>query len=101
MDTTNTQQMQQLGFAVIGVSILFGLILTAVFIWMYWRTLSKAGFSGALSLLALVPGVGFIIPLAILAFGEWKVVPAPTASPYFPPSYPPPPPPAYQPPPQP
>ena len=38
----------------------------------------------------LVYPLGFIIVACILAFGEWKVVPAPTASPYLPPVYPPP-----------
>ena len=41
------------------------------FLWMYWRIFEKAGFSGALSLLNLVPGVGSLICLIILAFSEW------------------------------
>lgn len=47
------------------------LAITALFIWFYWRIFSKAGFSGALSLLNLVPGVGPLICLLILAFGDW------------------------------
>lgn len=91
MDPSNMQQMQQLGFAFIGVAVIVLIIVHTLAIWMFWRALSKAGLSGALSLLFLVPAVGPIIPLAILAFSDWNVVPAPTASPYYPSSYPPPP----------
>lgn len=50
---------------------LFILALAAFFIWMYWRIFSKAGFSGALALLNLIPGVGTLICVIILAFGTW------------------------------
>lgn len=40
-------------------------------IWMYWRIFEKAGFSGALSLLNLIPGPGNLICLIILAFSQW------------------------------
>ena len=39
-----------------------------------WRILDKAGYSGALSLLLLIPfvnGIIFLVLLAILAFSEW------------------------------
>jgi uncharacterized membrane protein YhaH (DUF805 family) len=42
-------------------------------IWVYWRIFAKAGYSGALSLLNLVPGVGPIICVCILAFGRWPI----------------------------
>ena len=45
------------------------LILFPVFC--YWRIFAKAGYNGALALLCLVPGVGMIIVLCILAFGTW------------------------------
>jgi hypothetical protein len=77
----------------IGFFILFGIAVVAFFIFLFWRIFTKAGMSGALSLLLLLYPIGFIIVVCILAFGEWKVVPAPTASPYLPPTYPPPPPP--------
>jgi len=42
-------------------------------IWLYWRIFAKAGFSGALSLLNLIPGVGHLICLIILAFSRWPI----------------------------
>ena len=66
----------------LGFMLLFGLLIAALLIFLFWRIFSRAGLPGP------------------LAFAEWKVVPAPTGSPYYPSSYPPPPPPAFQPPPQ-
>jgi hypothetical protein len=37
-----------------------------------WKIFERAGFAPALSLLVLVPGVGGLITLAILAFGDWR-----------------------------
>ena len=37
----------------------------------FWRIFAKAGFNGALSLLWLIPAVGPIIVLCILAFAAW------------------------------
>ena len=59
----------------IGV-VLFGLLLGlvslvfAVIVW--WRICSKAGYSGALGLLVLVP-LANIILLLVLAFGTWPI----------------------------
>ena len=53
---------------------LVALALTVLFIWFYWRIFSKAGFSGALALLNLVPMVGPLICILILAFGEWPAL---------------------------
>jgi uncharacterized membrane protein YhaH (DUF805 family) len=36
-----------------------------------WRVFRRAGFSGALSLLHLVPGIGMLVVMAILAFSTW------------------------------
>lgn len=41
-------------------------------IWLHWRILAKAGYNGALSLLALT-GIGAIVPILILAFGKWPL----------------------------
>lgn len=50
------------------------LILAIAFtIWVYWRIFARAGFSGALSLLNFVPGVGQLICMIILAFGRWPI----------------------------
>jgi uncharacterized membrane protein YhaH (DUF805 family) len=42
-------------------------------IWVYWRIFVKAGYSGAISLLNLIPGVGSLICMIILAFGRWPI----------------------------
>lgn len=42
-------------------------------IFCFWRIFTKTGQSGALSLLCLIPGIGLIIVLCVLAFGEWPV----------------------------
>ena len=91
--------MTGLGFGIILFGVLFTVVFLALWIFLYWRIFTKAGLSGALSLIILFPGFGYLIVLCILAFSEWKVIPAP--SPYGlqpypppPPGYPPPPPPA-------
>jgi uncharacterized membrane protein YhaH (DUF805 family) len=90
-----TSMMSGLGAGIIIFAVLFGVALVAFFIFLFWRIFVKAGMSGALSLLILLYPIGFIIVLCILAFGQWKVIPAPVAAPYYPP--PPPPPPAFPP----
>jgi hypothetical protein len=47
--------------------------IAALSVWFFWRILEKAGFSGALALLALIPGLGVLIILCILAFSEWTI----------------------------
>lgn len=55
-------------FLTIGVLIL---AFTAAFVWLFWRVFTKAGFNGALALLCLIPSVGWLVCMVILAFGEW------------------------------
>ena len=57
-----------------------------------WFILKKAGFTPWLSLLCLIPSLGTLVLLCLLAFGEWKVVPAPQQSWMPQPPYPPQPP---------
>jgi hypothetical protein len=42
-------------------------------VWPLWRVCSRAGFPGALALLALIP-VGLIVLLFVLAFAEWPAL---------------------------
>jgi uncharacterized membrane protein YhaH (DUF805 family) len=96
-DTSDQQQqvsnmMGGIGAGIILVGALFVLALIAFFIFLFWRIFTKAGMPGALALLNLIP-LGNVIVLCILAFGEWKVIPAPVAAPYYPPVPPSPPPP--------
>lgn len=53
-------------------SAVFGLIVIVFAIIIYWRIFSKAGYSGALSLLMFVP-IANIIVLCVLAFGNWPI----------------------------
>lgn len=65
---------------------IFVLLIVALQIWLFWRVLTKAGFSGWLSLLSLIGGLGTFAILLILAFGEWPAMRAPLAQAYAPPS---------------
>ena len=49
----------------------FLIAVVAFSIWLFWRIFTKAGYSGALAFLTLIPGVGVLIALLILAFGTW------------------------------
>jgi hypothetical protein len=55
---------------VYGITIL---VVVAFMVWVYWRIFAKTGYSGALSLLNLIPGVGSLICVLILAFGRWPI----------------------------
>ncbi len=75
-----------------GILLFFGILIVAVIafvIFLLWRIFTKAGLSGALSLLIFVPGFGTLIVLCILAFAEWKVVPVTQSYAGLPPAYPP------------
>ena len=56
----------------------FWLILMLAFIafpvFCFWRIFTKAGHNGALALLGLIPGIGMIVVLCILAFGDWPAL---------------------------
>ena len=43
----------------------------------FWFILKKAGLSPWLSLMCIIPSLGTVILLYVLAFSDWKVVPAP------------------------
>lgn len=50
----------------------FGIIIAmALIIVPLWRICTRAGFNGALSLLAAIPWLGVIIVGAIISFAEW------------------------------
>jgi uncharacterized membrane protein YhaH (DUF805 family) len=58
-------------FALIG----FIVFLFKLFLW--WRIFSKAGYSGALALLMLIPGLGELIIICVLAFSTWPITKTP------------------------
>lgn len=89
------QQQQNFGALMAGMGVVMFLVvavIVAFVIFLFWRIFTKAGMSGALAFLLLIPGIGSLIVLCILAFGQWKVVPVAAAG-YpplgAPPNYPP------------
>ena len=62
-----------LGCMAVALFAVLGLAILAFFIYCYWRICAKAGYSGAMSLLLLIPGLGPLILILILAFGEWPI----------------------------
>src|SRR6266581_9246308 len=50
--------------------IMIAVVAFGIFVW--WRIFSKAGYSGALSLLMFVP-IANLVMLLILAFAEWPI----------------------------
>jgi hypothetical protein len=61
------------GLAAAGCMVWFIVLLAMVIfpIFCFWRIFTKAGYNGAMALLCLIPGIGMIIVLCILAFGTW------------------------------
>lgn len=59
------------GSLILFVALLVHFLLALLLIIPTWRICSRAGFSGALSLLHLVPVIGSFIVMAILAFSTW------------------------------
>ena len=77
------QQQQQYASMAAGLGagvLLFGVLFSALLVFLFWRSFVKAGLSGPLSLLVLIPGIGFLVALCILAFSDWKVVPSSSVS---------------------
>jgi uncharacterized membrane protein YhaH (DUF805 family) len=66
------QMMAALG-PIFAVMALIGLAIFVFMIFCYWKIFSKAGYSGALSLLMIVPLVNLIL-FIWFAFAEWPVL---------------------------
>ncbi|MBS1806512.1 MAG: hypothetical protein JST28_24470 [Acidobacteria bacterium] len=92
----NPEMIQKMVVAMMAIIPILMVIGIAIFMVPSWFILKKAGFSPWLALLCIVPTLGTLVLLYILAFAEWKVMPAPQAG-VYPPPYPPPPPPPYPP----
>jgi hypothetical protein len=84
----NPDQISHIVVAAMAILPLIILICVAFVIIPFWFICKKAGFSPWLSLLNLVP-LGNLILIYVLAFAQWKVVPAPQLG--YPPPYPQPP----------
>ena len=76
--------------AVIPVIGLFVLLFQALIVVPLWIALKKAGLAPGLSLIAIIPTLGLIVVLFILAFSTWKVTPAPLYMGAYPGQMPPP-----------
>jgi hypothetical protein len=59
---------------------LFFLVAVVIVMIPCWFILKKAGFTPWLALLCLLPSLGTLVLLYVLAFAEWKVTPAPPAT---------------------
>lgn len=63
-----------------GLFMVLGLVMLVLFIVFWWKIFSKAGYSGALSLIflaTLVPVIGWIVPIVLMgwfAFAEWPAL---------------------------
>lgn len=82
------QQAQKIAVAMLAIFPILFLIGVAIVMVPTWFICKKAGFSPWLSLLVIVPFGGLIL-LYVLAFAEWKVVPAPVTAWAVQPPYPP------------
>jgi hypothetical protein len=69
-DQTSAQMFAVMS-AMFGTIAIIALAFTALTVWLFWRIFARAGFNGAMGLLCLIPSVGFLICIFILAFGEW------------------------------
>jgi hypothetical protein len=75
---------------ILGFYALFFLAILVAIVVPVWFICKKAGFSPWLAFLVIVPFGGLVL-LYVLAFADWKVIPAPQFA-YMPPYYPPQPP---------
>jgi hypothetical protein len=76
-------------FAIIPFLIAIGIAIVMV---PCWFILKKAGFSPWLSLLCIIPSIGTLVLLYIVAFSNWPALPVPGSMWQNQPPYPPPPP---------
>ncbi|MGO8758777.1 MAG: hypothetical protein ACLQG3_11700 [Terracidiphilus sp.] len=87
-DLATAQHILAIMVPIIGIIVLVGL---AIILIPYWFICKKAGFSPWLTFLNVVP-FGNLVLIYVLAFAEWKVVPAPqmgwTPQPPYPPQPP-------------
>lgn len=90
-DPAAMQHLVTIILAIIPLLILVAIVLVMV---PCWFILKKAGFTPWLAMLCIIPSLGTLVLLYVLAFSDWKVVPAPQPSwapqpPYPPPPFPP------------
>jgi hypothetical protein len=74
---TGLSWLMTVGALVVFLFVIGHVLVALVLIVPTWRICTRAGFSGALSLLHLVPVVGTLVVMAILAFSDWPAGEAP------------------------
>lgn len=87
----NPELLGKMAMMIVPIILLFYALIVALIMVPCWFILKKAGFSPWLALLCLLPSLGTLVLLYVLAFAEWKVIPAPQAAWQPPTAYPPPP----------
>lgn len=60
------------------MELLVAIIASVLVIVPLWRICARAGFNGALSLLALIPWLGVLIVGTVLSFAKWPSTAKPT-----------------------
>ena len=73
LDRDPTAGLLAAGCLIWAVAACIGIAVLAFVIFCWWRICTKAGYSGAMALLMLIPGLGPLILLCILAFGDWPI----------------------------
>jgi hypothetical protein len=54
--------------------LVWSVILAVLVVVPLWRICGRAGFSPALSLLAIIPWLGFLVVAAVLGFADWPTL---------------------------
>jgi len=85
----NPEMIRRVFLMMVPLFFVFYLVAVALVMVPCWFICKKAGFSPWVSLACLVPSLGTLVLLYVLAFADWKVVPAPPQA-YWPPQQPPP-----------
>lgn len=85
----NPNDLQHIMMWIVPFIMVFAILAIAIVMIPCWIILKKAGFTPWLALLCIVPSLGTLVLLYVLAFAQWKVVPAPQVA--WQPAVPPPP----------
>jgi len=54
-----------------GGQLITWIIVTVITVVPFWRVMTRVGIAPALSLLLLIPGVGFLAVLFVIAYSDW------------------------------
>ncbi|MGH9606268.1 MAG: hypothetical protein ACRD3N_11290 [Terracidiphilus sp.] len=85
--TLDPEMMRKMVMAFIFIIPIVILVSIAIVMVPCWFICKKAGFSPWLSLCCIIPTLGTLVLLYVLAFADWKVVPVPPQA-YWPPQPP-------------